>query len=153
MAQTTKFTTSHNMDLPLQLVQPVWQPLRHLPRSCTYDVHVCLRTWSSLILTKHYLKTKRTCRKLLLHFLNPKVSSCSALYYVTEYPCHKWSWICFVWRNHNPIFSSFIIFHRVRNNSNTTGVKYQAGTAYPSRAPAFTSALSGFRVARSLVFW
>ena len=33
---------------------------------------------------------------------------------------HKWSWICSVCHNHNPVLSSFMICHRVCNKSNMT---------------------------------
>ena len=35
--------------------------------------------------------------------------------FVTEYLCHKWPHICYVCRNHNPILSSFMTYHRVCN--------------------------------------
>jgi hypothetical protein len=46
-----------------------------------------------------------------------------------DYLCHKWSRICFVCRNHNPIFSSFTTYQRVCKNSNTMCVTCRAGTA------------------------
>ena len=54
---------------------------------------------------------------------------------VTEYLC---LWICSVCRNHDPDVSSFMTYHRVYSNSNTTDVTSGAGTAYPSGAPEFT---------------
>jgi len=39
---------------------------------------------------------------------------------------------------HNPVLSSFMTYHRVGNESNTTGVTYGAGTAYPSASTEFT---------------
>ena len=54
-------------------------------------------------------------------------------------------------RNHNPVLSSFMIYHRVCNKINTTRVTCGAGTAYPSGAPAFTPGFSGVLVTRSLV--
>ena len=71
---------------------------------------------------------------------------------VTDHLCHRWQRTCSVCSNHNPILSTFMIYHLVRNRSNTTGATYEAGTAYPSRAPAFTADFSEVRVARSLVF-
>ena len=38
---------------------------------------------------------------------------------------------------HFPVLSSFITYHRVCNQINTTGVTCGAGTAYPSGAPEF----------------
>ena len=49
-----------------------------------------------------------------------------------------------------PILSSFITYHRVCNEINTTGATSRAGTAYPSGAPEFTPVFSGFPVTRSL---
>ena len=54
-------------------------------------------------------------------------------------------------RNHNPVLSSFMIYHRVCNKINTTGITCWAGTAYPSGAPAFTPGFQGGFVTRSLV--
>ena len=54
-----------------------------------------------------------------------------------EYLCHKWPRKCSVCPNHNRILSSFMAYHRVYNNSNTTSVTRGAGTAYPSGAPEF----------------
>jgi len=52
--------------------------------------------------------------------------------------CGKWPRICSVCRNHNPVSSSFITFHRVCNVSNTTGATSGVGTAYPSTANEVT---------------
>ena len=54
--------------------------------------------------------------------------------------------------NHNPVLSSFMTYHRVCNESNTTGAYRGTGTAYPSGAHEFTTGFSGVRVARSLPF-
>jgi hypothetical protein len=70
---------------------------------------------------------------------------------VTEYLCHKWPWICSICRNHNPVLSSFMTYHRVCNKSNTTGTTCGTGTAYPSRAPEFIVGCSGVCVTRYLV--
>ena len=64
---------------------------------------------------------------------------------VTGYLCHK----CFVCRNHNPILSSCMTYHRVCNKSNARCVNCGAGTAYPSEAPKFIPGFNGVRVARS----
>ena len=45
--------------------------------------------------------------------------------------------ICSTCRKHFPVFSSFMTYHRVYNQINTTGVTSGAGTAYPSGAPEF----------------
>ena len=56
-----------------------------------------------------------------------------SLLIVTECLRHKWSRICPVCRNHNnPVNTSFMIYHRVCNKSNS--VTSGAGTAYLSRA-------------------
>ena len=57
---------------------------------------------------------------------------------VTEYLCHKWLRICSVCRNHNTVISSFMIYHQVCSNSNTTS---GTGTTYPFGAPGFTPSL------------
>ena len=38
----------------------------------------------------------------------------------TKYVCHKWPQICFVCRNHNPVLSSFMPYHRICDKSNMT---------------------------------
>ena len=55
-----------------------------------------------------------------------------------------------MFRNHNPVLSSVMTYHRGCNNSNTTAVACGTGTAYYSTAPAFTPGFSGIRVARFL---
>jgi len=73
-----------------------------------------------------------------------------------EYRCHEWSLICFVCRNHNPVFFSFMTCHHVCNKSNTTGATCGTGTAYPSAAPKFAphlfTCLSGVHVVNLYVF-
>ena len=44
--------------------------------------------------------------------------------------------------NHNPVFSSFMTYHRVCNKCNTTGVACGAGTAYPSKSNQVHSGFS-----------
>ena len=44
-----------------------------------------------------------------------------------EYLCHKWQRICSVCRNHNPILSSLMTYHRGGNKSNTMGATCGAG--------------------------
>jgi len=51
------------------------------------------------------------------------------------------------------ILSSFIIYYRMCNKSNTTGVTYRAGTGYPSGGHEFTPDFSRVCVARSLAFY
>jgi hypothetical protein len=72
------------------------------------------------------------------------LQSCTVNRYVTN----DHGYVC---RNHIPILSSFMTYHRVCNKSNTTGAMCDAGTAYPSGASEFTPVFSGVRVARSLV--
>jgi hypothetical protein len=57
---------------------------------------------------------------------------------VPEYLFHKWPRIRSVFRNHNPILSSIMTYHRVCNKSNTTGSTSGEGTDYPSGAPELT---------------
>ena len=65
---------------------------------------------------------------------------------------HKWPRICSVCRNHNPVLSSFVAYHRVYNRSKTTGATCEAGTSYPSRAPESTPVFIGVGVSRPLIF-
>ena len=46
------------------------------------------------------------------------------------YDCHKWTRICSVCSNNNPILSSFMTYHR--NKSNATGTTCGIETARPS---------------------
>ena len=55
------------------------------------------------------------------------------------YLCHKWPHICSVFRNHNPVISSFTTYHRACNKSNMTGATCGVGTMYPSGPPEFNS--------------
>jgi hypothetical protein len=43
---------------------------------------------------------------------------------------HKWSRLCFVRHNHNPVLSSFMTYHRCCNKSTTTGATCTPETAY-----------------------
>jgi hypothetical protein len=61
--------------------------------------------------------------------------------------------ICSVCRNHNPVLSSFMTFHRICNQRNTTDATYGSGTAYLFRWYLSSSLVfSAILVARSLVF-
>ena len=42
----------------------------------------------------------------------------------TEYLCHEYPRICTVFRNYNPVISSFITYQRVCSKSNVAGVIY-----------------------------
>jgi hypothetical protein len=55
--------------------------------------------------------------------------------------CNMISSIC---RKHLPVLSSFMTYHRICNQIDTTGATSGAGTTYPSRAPEFTLILMGF---------
>ena len=88
----------------------------------------------------------RTRGKHINHYLVVKLKlSLRKLYTVTsitwltvgKYLCHKWPRILSVCHNHNPVLSSFITYHRVRNKSNTTGPTCGAGTTYPSSVDGF----------------
>jgi hypothetical protein len=48
---------------------------------------------------------------------------------------------CSVRRNHNPVLSSFMTYHRVCNKSNRTGATRGTGTTYPSGAHEFVPGL------------
>ena len=52
-----------------------------------------------------------------------------------------------------PVLSSFMTYHRVCNQINTTGVTSGTGTAHPYGVPEFTLGFSGVRVTRSLVLY
>jgi hypothetical protein len=54
---------------------------------------------------------------------------------VVEYLCHKWPRMCSTCRKHSPVLSSFMTYHRVCYQINTTGASSGARTAYPSWAP------------------
>ena len=71
---------------------------------------------------------------------------------VMEYPCHKWPLICSTCRKHFSVLSSFMIYHRVCNKSNTTGATIGAGTAYPPWIHRLIHVFCEVRVAQSFVF-
>ena len=87
--------------------------------------------------------------KLSHRFENFAVATMTLLT-VREYLCHKWSLMYSVCRNHNPVLSSFVAYHRVYNRSKTTGATCEAGTSYPSRAPESTPVFIG--VSGPLIF-
>ena len=58
--------------------------------------------------------------------------------------------ICSSCCEHFMVLSSFMTYHQVCNQSNTTGSTSGTGTAYPSGAPQFTPIFSGVCVTRSL---
>jgi hypothetical protein len=58
---------------------------------------------------------------------------------VTEYLYHKWPRMCSVCRNHNSVLSSFKIYHRVSNYSNTKSGTCGAATTYSLGAPELTN--------------
>jgi len=66
------------------------------------------------------------------------------------YLCHKWPWICSVWRNNILILSSFMSHHQGCSKSNTTGVTIRSYIAYPSGA---NSGFEWVGVAQSLVLY
>jgi len=48
-----------------------------------------------------------------------------------EYMCRKWPPICSIWRSENPVFlSSFMIYYRISNNSNTTNATVMYNLSY-----------------------
>jgi hypothetical protein len=47
--------------------------------------------------------------------------------------------LCFICRNHIPVLFPFMTYHRVCNQSNTTGVVNGVRTAYPSGSSEITS--------------
>ena len=55
------------------------------------------------------------------------------------------------WRKHVSVLSSYMAFHQVCNQSNTTGATSVVGTAHPSGAPEFTTVFSWVRVTQCLV--
>jgi hypothetical protein len=64
---------------------------------------------------------------------------------VTEYLCQKWLQIYSIYRNHTPVLSSFMIYHRLCDKSNTMRATSCARTANSSTKPEFTSGFSGVR--------
>jgi len=69
-----------------------------------------------------------------------------------KYLCHKWPWICSVGRNHNPVLSSIMTYHRFCNKINTTDATFGAATADPSGSHELSLLCSRVRVARCVVF-
>ena len=66
---------------------------------------------------------------------------------------HKWTRICSICSNHNPVLSSCMPFYRVYNKSNTTSANSGAGSSCPIGEPEFTPVFSGVRVARTVVLF
>ena len=76
-----------------------------------------------------YVKLKSSLRKFYGHHHDLTVM---------KYLCHKRPPIFATCGKHFPVLSSFMTYHKVCNQINTTGATGGAGTAYPSRAPEFT---------------
>jgi hypothetical protein len=70
-------------------------------------------------------------------------------WYSTFYGC----FIDYLGRNHKPILSVLMTYHRVCNKCNTVGIISVARASYPSGTHEFSPIFSGFRVARSLFFF
>lgn len=66
----------------------------------------------------------------------------------TEYLSHKWLRICSIDRN--PVLPSVMTYHRIFDNSNTTGATSGTGFSYPSEVNECTSPF--FSVAQSVIF-
>ena len=85
--------------------------------------------WSVYILVIHIVKCLFTS---LIPRRKPYFVLCDI------YLCHKGPWICPVCRNHDPVFSSFMTYHRIGKKSNTKSTTCGAGTGNPSKAHEFT---------------
>ena len=103
-----------------------------------------------LLLTRKLLNQGSSWLNWSYHFESITVATMTWLT-VMVYMCHKSPRICSTCREHFPVLSSFMTYHRVCNYINTTGATSGAGTACPSGAPEFTLGFSGVRVTRSLV--
>jgi hypothetical protein len=63
---------------------------------------------------------------------------------------HKWPRIGFVCRNHNPVHSSFMTYHKVCNKSSMTGATSREGTAHSSEPTVITLHLFGWNLSSHL---
>ena len=61
--------------------------------------------------------------------------------------------ICSTYHKHFPVLSSFMTYHWLCNQINTTGVTSGSGIAYPSGTHEFISGFSRVRATRSLVLY
>jgi hypothetical protein len=62
-----------------------------------------------------------------------------SIFQLWTYHSSKWPPICSIFRNHYPILFSFMTYHCVCNQINTTGATCGERNAYPSWALEFTS--------------
>ena len=68
----------------------------------------------------------------------------------TEYLWYKWPRICSVCRNHNPVLSIFLTYHRVSSKGTTTGATCETETF--SLSDELTPGFKWVRIAWSVVF-
>ena len=64
---------------------------------------------------------------------------------------HKWSWICSTCRKHHPVFSTFMTYHLVCNQSNTTGATCEIETFSLSESMSWPQVFNVVRSVRSIV--
>ena len=98
-------------------------------------------SWRDLLLTRKLLNQWFQVVKSWSHQFQSFTIAIMTWLTVVQYLCHKLPRIYSVCRNHNPVLSLFMTYHRVYNMSNTTCATSGAGTVYPSRAPEFTTCL------------
>ena len=99
--------------------------------------------WRDLLLTRKLLNQWFQVVKSWSHQFQSFTIAIMTWLTVVQYLCHKLPRIYSVCRNHNPVLSLFMTYHRVYNMSNTTCATSGAGTVYPSRASEFTTCLLG----------
>lgn len=66
-----------------------------------------------------------------------KVDQMFNRYGISVLVCHKWPRIWSVYRNYNPVLSSFVTYNRFTNDNKPKGATNGDGMPYPSGLPAF----------------
>ena len=98
------------------------------------------------------LLTRKILNQVVSHHVESSTVATITWLIATEYLFQKWPHICCVCHSHNPVLSSYMIYHRVLWRSNTTGATYGVGTVYPSGKHEFTPGVLWDSCFSALVF-
>ena len=101
------------------------------------QINVMIHTWSLSLLDFYWQKIDRHLYILWEHFWEWHESN-------ELYQMFMCTYICI----HNPVFSLFMAYHRVCDNSNPKGATFGAGTVYPSEHLSSSPYFSGVHFAQ-----
>jgi hypothetical protein len=111
--------------------------ISRLRKSNESQINVMIHTWSLSLLDFYWQKIDRHLYILWEHFWEWHESN-------ELYQMFMCTYICI----HNPVFSLFMAYHRVCDNSNPKGATFGAGTVYPSEHLSSSPYFSGVHFAQ-----